>query len=80
LVDHGDRIEAQFDNGTMVSADVLVGADGPEQQQRDAPMAQGATDWSFAAIAWLYQHDASVIEQAAEPDAPAPVVNAQARH
>jgi hypothetical protein len=39
LVDHGDRVEAQFDNGTT-----------------------------------------SVIEQAAEPDAPAPVVNAQARH
>jgi salicylate hydroxylase len=55
-------------------------ADGPEQQQRDAHMARGATDWSFAAIAWLYEHDASVIEQAGEPGSPVPVVNAQARH
>jgi salicylate hydroxylase len=54
--------------------------DGPEQRQRDAHMAQGATDWSLAAIAWLYEHDAAVIADAAEPGAPAPVVNAQARH
>jgi salicylate hydroxylase len=54
--------------------------DGPEQKQRDADMAQGATDWSFAAIAWLYEHDASVIADATEPGSPAPVVNAQARH
>jgi salicylate hydroxylase len=54
--------------------------DGPEQQQRDAHMARGATDWSFAAIAWLYQHDASVLDDAAEPAAAAAVVNAQARH
>jgi salicylate hydroxylase len=54
--------------------------DGAEQQQRDAHMAQGATDWSFAAIAWLYEHDASVIADATEPGSPAPVVNAQARH
>ena len=26
--DHGDRVEARFDNGTRISADVLVGADG----------------------------------------------------
>jgi salicylate hydroxylase len=41
--------------------------DGPEQQQRDAHMARGATDWSFAAIAWLYEHDASVVDGTAEP-------------
>jgi salicylate hydroxylase len=28
LVDHGDRIEAQFENGARINADVLVGADG----------------------------------------------------
>jgi salicylate hydroxylase len=28
LVDHGDRVEAQFENGARVNADVLVGADG----------------------------------------------------
>jgi hypothetical protein len=24
-------------------------------------MASGATDWSWAAIAWLYEHDAEVV-------------------
>jgi salicylate hydroxylase len=28
LADHGDRVEAAFDNGARVKADVLVGADG----------------------------------------------------
>lgn len=28
VVDHGDRIEAQFENGTRIDADVLIGADG----------------------------------------------------
>jgi salicylate hydroxylase len=28
LVDHGDRVEAHFDNGTSISADALIGADG----------------------------------------------------
>jgi len=36
--------------------------DGPAQQQRDAEMATGATDWSFAAIAWLYKHDADIVD------------------
>ena len=39
-------------------------ADGPAQQQRDAEMAKGVTDWSWAAIAWLYEHDAEAIENA----------------
>jgi hypothetical protein len=43
-------------------------------------MAQGATDWSFAAIAWLYEHDASVVGETAEPLSAAAVVNPQARH
>ena len=28
VVDHGDRIEAEFENGVTINADVLVGADG----------------------------------------------------
>ena len=36
--------------------------DGQAQEARDAEMASGATDWSWAAIAWLYEHDADVIE------------------
>jgi 2-polyprenyl-6-methoxyphenol hydroxylase-like FAD-dependent oxidoreductase len=38
--------------------------DGPAQRERDAEMAAGATDWSPAAVAWLYGHDARVIEEA----------------
>jgi salicylate hydroxylase len=33
--------------------------DGPRQRERDAQMASGSTDWSFKAVAWIYQHDAS---------------------
>jgi salicylate hydroxylase len=54
-------------------------ADGPEQQQRDAHMARGSTDWSLAAIAWLYQHDTSVVNEAAEPALAAAVVKPQTR-
>jgi salicylate hydroxylase len=36
--------------------------DGPAQRERDAEMARGATDWSRAAIAWLFAHDAELIE------------------
>jgi salicylate hydroxylase len=35
--------------------------DGPEQQQRDAEMASGTTDWSISAISWIYAHDATVM-------------------
>jgi len=35
--------------------------DGHAQRQRDAEMASGATDWSWAAIAWLYEHDAELV-------------------
>ena len=33
--------------------------DGPAQADRDAQMAAGATDWSFRAVAWIYEHDAT---------------------
>jgi salicylate hydroxylase len=33
--------------------------DGPLQQARDAEMAAGATDFSFDAVAWIYEHDAA---------------------
>jgi salicylate hydroxylase len=39
--------------------------DGPEQEERDAQMASGSTDWSIKAVAWIYGHDAGVIESAA---------------
>ena len=36
--------------------------DGPEQEERDAQMATGSTDWSKTAIAWIYEHDATKLE------------------
>ncbi len=37
--------------------------DGPEQQQRDALMSNGSTDWSFNAVAWIYEHDAALTSE-----------------
>ena len=36
--------------------------DGPEQQERDAQMATGSTDFSKSAIAWIFEHDATRLE------------------
>jgi salicylate hydroxylase len=36
--------------------------DGPEQRRRDREMAGGGTDWSFAAIAPIYGHDAAILD------------------
>jgi salicylate hydroxylase len=33
--------------------------DGAQQHERDAEMANGATDWSFEAAGWIYAHDAT---------------------
>ena len=33
--------------------------DGPEQEERDALMASGSTDWAVNAVAWIYGHDAA---------------------
>jgi salicylate hydroxylase len=38
--------------------------DGAAQQQRDAEMARGKTDWSLDAVAWLYGHDAGSLQDA----------------
>jgi salicylate hydroxylase len=35
--------------------------DGPKQRERDAHMAAGATDWSFQAVAWIYEHDPAAV-------------------
>jgi salicylate hydroxylase len=37
--------------------------DGHAQRQRDVEMVSGATDWSWAAIAWLYEHDAELVRE-----------------
>jgi salicylate hydroxylase len=36
--------------------------DGPEQEERDAQMSSGSTDWSLKAVAWIYGHDAANID------------------
>jgi salicylate hydroxylase len=33
--------------------------DGPAQQERDARMATGTTDFAYGAVAWIYGHDAA---------------------
>jgi salicylate hydroxylase len=38
--------------------------DGPEQEERDRQMATSSTDWSVQAVAWIYEHDAGVVEDA----------------
>jgi salicylate hydroxylase len=35
--------------------------DGPAQWERDARMAAGSTDWSYQAVAWIYEHDAAAL-------------------
>ena len=46
--------------------------DGPDQEARDAAMADGMTDWSYRPITWLYSHDAGVIPDTVPEAAPAP--------
>ena len=41
-------------------------SDGPAQQERDAKMAAGTTDWSIKAIAWVYKYDAAVAVEAGD--------------
>lgn len=36
--------------------------DGPAQEARDAAMAKGMTDWSYRAVAWVYAHDAALLD------------------
>ncbi len=36
--------------------------DGAAQRERDRQMATEATDWSFDAVAWIYEHDASAVD------------------
>ena len=36
--------------------------DGDAQRQRDAQMATESTDWSFDAVAWIYNHDATTVD------------------
>ena len=46
-------------------------ADGPDQQERDAKMAAGTTDWSIKAIAWVYSYDAAAAVETGDLGLPA---------
>jgi salicylate hydroxylase len=39
--------------------------DGPAQREREARMSAGSTDWSYQAVAWIYEHDAAAVGHAA---------------
>jgi salicylate hydroxylase len=39
--------------------------DGPHQVERDRQMSSGSTDWSFKAVAWIYEHDATLARERA---------------
>jgi salicylate hydroxylase len=36
--------------------------DGPAQVERDALIAKGMTDWAYRAVAWVYGHDAGILD------------------
>ncbi len=40
--------------------------DGPEQEERDRQMATQSTDCSINAVAWIYGHDAGIVDEAPE--------------
>ncbi|WP_030437262.1 FAD-dependent monooxygenase [Actinoplanes subtropicus] len=41
--------------------------DGPDQRARDEAMAAGGTDFSYRAIEWIYEHDATAPGRASPP-------------
>jgi salicylate hydroxylase len=45
--------------------------DGPAQQERDAKMAAGTTDWSIKAIAWVFNYDAAAAVETGDLGLPA---------
>jgi salicylate hydroxylase len=57
---------AQVQDGSWVNKTRFHMPDGPDQMERDALMAKGMTDWSYQHIAWVYGHDASVLENSPE--------------
>ena len=46
-------------------------SDGPAQQERDAKMAAGTTDWSIKAIAWVFNYDAAAAVETGDLGLPA---------
>ena len=52
----------QIQNGSWDNKTRFHMPDGPGQEARDALMAKGMTDWSYKAVAWVYGHDAAVLD------------------
>ena len=52
----------QIQNGSWDNKTRFHMPDGPDQEARDAQMAKGMTDWSYKAVAWVYGHDAAVLD------------------
>jgi salicylate hydroxylase len=57
---------ARIQNGSWDNKARFHLPDGPAQQARDAQMAEGMTDWSYRAVAWVYGHDAAVVDRRPE--------------
>jgi salicylate hydroxylase len=53
---------SQIQNGSWDNKTRFHMPDGPGQVSRDALMAKSMTDWSYRAIAWVYGHDAAVLD------------------
>jgi salicylate hydroxylase len=56
---------SKVQNGSWENKTRFHMPDGPAQMERDALMAKGMTDWSYRAIAWVYEHDAAKLDVAA---------------
>jgi salicylate hydroxylase len=56
----------QIQNGSWANKTRFHMPDGPNQAERDALMAQSKTDWAYKAIAWVYAHDASMLDPSPE--------------
>ena len=57
---------SQIQNGSWDNKTRFHMPDGPAQVERDAQMAKGMTDWSYQAVAWVYGHDAAVLDDRPE--------------
>jgi salicylate hydroxylase len=62
---------SQIQDGSWANKTRFHMPDGPAQVERDAQMTKGMTDWSYGAVAWIYGHDAAVLDGAPQT-APAP--------
>jgi salicylate hydroxylase len=57
---------SQIQNGSWDNKTRFHMPDGAGQVERDAAMAKGMTDWSYRAVAWVYGHDAAVLDTSPE--------------